>query len=156
MYRQTIQGLMKIRDLGDTGSPHVYTTLCRSLTRYMDIKVGMAMCDYIDVTAVVDTLPESPMENFYLDDNPISYGIWFDAVCFAVDVIISDNEYGFCRSDMEAIWRHFLSRQYWDSVYTDPLEDVAGFTMDHFLNPYIYRKGRDGLYGRSPDLMSVK
>lgn len=155
MYRVTINGLLAIRDLPDTGDHHVYTALCRSVTRYMDMVHGISLRDYVDVTSIVDTLPETDMALFSIDDSKLSYGFWFDCVCTAVDLVTTNNQYGFCSKDMEAIWRHFLSKQYWKSIYTTPQEDVTKFVMEHYLNPYVYHLDKECMYPEQPDIISI-
>ena len=141
MYRDVIAGLLKVRDIPGSGEHHVYTALCRSVTRYMDMSEGMALRDYDDVTSIVDTLPETPLPLFTVNDSKESYRFWFECVCKVVEIVVHDDHYEFETTDLEGLFRHLLSRQYWDQIYTRPVTDVSEFVIRHYLMPYIGLQG---------------
>lgn len=137
MYRKVITGVLAIRDIKGAGSHHVYTALCRSLTRYMDMSEGMALTGYEEITSVVDGLPETSIALFTIDDSNESYGFWFTCVCRVVDIVLNDGRYTFRPEDLESLFRHVVSMRYWRTIYQEPQDDVDAFVMEHYLRPYI-------------------
>lgn len=154
MLRDTVKGLLAIRSLDKHSDGSVYIALCRSALRYVELRKGIAMIEYVDVTARVDTLPEQNMEVLSLADMD-EYKLWYDTLSLIVSIIVTENEYSFDSSQMGVLFTHVISVEYWNNVKNKYNGDLGEFVMENYLAPYMYMNNSICVYGDKGDIQSI-